>query len=149
MSDYIVTELGIKAFVEGSRIDFILQTPGVDPKLFPRVTCKASEPEAELSLAGKNFSVVSADNTQIIVDFGTRTSINLGRCTKSAGKPSYYRGLEPSNTTHPRTEEALADVLSAWGSPAPKEDQGPEGESREGLGRDVLDADFDDDNIPF
>ena len=137
MSDYIVTELGIKAFVEGSRIDFILQTPGLDPKLFPRVSAKFATPKAELSLAGKEFVVVSADTTAIKVIHGTRP-ITIGRCLKARGKATYYRGLEASNTTHPKTEAELADVLSAWGTPAPLEDQGPEPEGE----------DFNDD-IPF
>ncbi|RLA40293.1 MAG: hypothetical protein DRR42_26105 [Gammaproteobacteria bacterium] len=142
MSDYIVRELGIKAFVEATRIDFILQTPGVDKKLFPRVTAKRAEPEAKLTLAGKPFSVdrthfdSEGAATGIEVSFGNRTEIKLGRCTKSSGTPSFYRGLEASNSTAPKTEAELADVLSAWGAKAPLEDQGPEGD------------DYDDD-IPF
>jgi hypothetical protein len=143
MSNYIVTELGIKAFVEGSRVDFILQTPGLAQENFPRVTAKTAEPEAELTLDGKAFVVVSADTANIIVNYGTRTGINLGRCTKSKGKPSYYRGLEASNSTAPKTEAELTAVLSAWDTPALLEDQGPESAP------DFGDFDNFDDDIPF
>ena len=143
MSEYTVTELGIKAFVESNRVDFILQTPGIDKKEFPRVTAYAAQPKAQLLLGGKEFNVVrthldpeTGAIKQIEVNFGRRT-IKLGRCVKSPGTPSFYRGLETRNSTAPKTEEALADVLSAWNVAPTIEDQGPEAD------------DFIDDDIPF
>jgi hypothetical protein len=139
MSNYVVTELGIKAFVEANRVDFILQTPGIDKAEFPRVSAYANNPNAELKLSGKVFRIVEIHSDpvtgaakQIEVTFGRRKSIKLGRCTTASGSPSFYRGLESSNNKPLKTEAELSNVLGAFGAkPAPTPD---------------LD---DDDDIPF
>jgi len=120
MKTFVPTQLGITAFVESNRIDFVLDGPSMENP--ERCTIYRNNPEAPLKLESKQFKFVrkvldeeTGAVKQIEVKWGRRV-IRLGRRIKAPGAPSFYKGLEVSNSTAPKTEADLADVLGAFGA---------------------------------
>ena len=114
-TNFVPRQLGIKAFPEANRIDFILE----DPQNYeqpPRCSVFFNAMEAEVKLDGKRLRVLPPErdeNGELIhpnrlsVRWGRQT-VNLGLCGKEGVKPYYYRGLETANdAARPKTPGEL------------------------------------------
>ena len=126
MSKFQPTVLGITAFMEANRLDFRLEGPKMEePK---RASLYYAKPETKKQkkarkkarmLDGEPVKLVEivrekkTDNvTAIVIKWGDRT-VKLGRRTQAAGKPSFYRSLEPSNSSAiPESPEEIIDALN-------------------------------------
>lgn len=117
MSNFVVQQLGITAFLAGGRVDFVLDGPAMEEPA--RVSAFANNPKARLTLDGKAIKITGTecDETgnpvKLLVKFG-KQELKLGR-RNATGPVSFYRSLEPSNSAGaPKTAEQIIDLLASF-----------------------------------
>ena len=114
---FVPTKLGITAFLTNSGIDFVLEGPN-KPQTRP-VFVQVSKRKRELQLDGKAISISGyrldeqGQPAKLDILWG-KEELVLGRRTQAAGNASFYRSLEPQNSTRgPQTPEEIIAHLNA------------------------------------
>ena len=119
MSTFTPAILGITAFVEHNRVDFIVNGPEMEN---PERASFYFNPtsEADVKLQGKKLTILPAERDadgklvnpgQMKIRWGRQT-LTLGHRANASGPMSFYRSLEDSNASaRPKTPEQLFALL--------------------------------------
>jgi hypothetical protein len=119
MTTFVPSVLGLTAFVESNRIDFILNGPELET---PERASIYFEPtsEADVKLQGKKLTILPAERDEdgqlvnpgkLRIKWGRQT-LTLGHRANASGPMSFYRSLEDSNASaRPKTPEQLFALL--------------------------------------